>query len=190
MAESKDNKKDKNDIQMVFTTEKIEEIKNKVDQGYKITRQEKYWAENYVLTKRDGIVFTLSDEEQTEYLKCKLGTDTNGYPFMGWDGQIKDRSGIEYFAEKYCKVKNELGQVKNIKLRDYQEDILNMIMDNRFTVLCCARQSGKCVFPTTNILTTNGYVKFYKMWFKLREKKTFLDYIKYNIYKIISYLEE
>jgi hypothetical protein len=174
------------EVQMVFTTEKIEEIKNKVDQGYKITRQEKYWAENNILTKRDGIIFTLSKEEQDEYFKCKLGIDTNDRPFLGMEGQILKQSGIEYFAEKYCKIKNELGRVSSIRLRDYQIDILNMIMDNRFTILNAARQIGKCVFPTTNILTTNGYVKFYKICFKLRERKTFLDYIKYSLYYLID----
>ena len=86
------------EVQMVFTTEKIEEIKNKVDQGYKITRQEKYWAENYIQTKRDGIIFTLSKDEQDEYFKCKLGVDTNEKPFLGISGQIlKKRKCIQWF---------------------------------------------------------------------------------------------
>jgi hypothetical protein len=177
------------EVQMIFTTEKIEEIKNKVDQGYKITRQEKYWAENYVLTKRDGIVFTLSKEEQDEYFKCKLGVDINNKPFLGVYGQVLKQSGIQYFAEQYCKVKNELGQVKNIKLRDYQNDILNMFMDNRFSILCSSRQSGKCFSPMTYVNINNNEIKVYHIWFKSIKKKTFLDYVKYNIYKIIDYFE-
>lgn len=178
------------EVQLIFTSEKIEEIKEKVDNGYKITRQEKYWAETYTETKRDGIVFTLNEDEQNEYFKCKLGVDLHGLPFFGFDGQKLKMSGIEYFAETYCKVKNELGQVNNIKLRDYQKDILNMFMDNRFSIICGSRQIGKCSSFLTNVKLNDEEVPLFKVLFKYKKKKTIYDYIKYGLYKIIFYLDK
>ncbi len=140
------------DVQMVFTTEKVEEIRLKVEQGYKISRQEKYWAENYLLTKKDGIVFTLSDDETLEYMKCKLGIDINDEPYIDPKIQTLKNSGIEYFAERYCKIKNEYGKVDNIKLRDYQEEILNMFIDNRFSIIMASRQSAKTISSAITIL--------------------------------------
>lgn len=139
------------DIQMVFTTEKVEEIKLKQEQGYKIARHEKYWAENYLLTKKDGIVFTLNDSESLEYMKCKLGVDINDEPYFD-NSQTLKQSGIEYFAEQYCKVKNEVGQIRNIRLRDYQEDILNMFIENRFSIVMASRQIGKTINSAITIL--------------------------------------
>lgn len=177
------------EVQMVFTTEKIEEIKNKVEQGFKIARHEKYWAENYILTKKDGIVFNLSEDELYDYAKCKLGVDINDEPYYDPSTQTLYMTGIEYFAEKYCKVKNELGQVKNIRLRDYQKGILNMFMENRYSIIIASRQIGKCNSPTTKIKINNKNISLYKIWFSSLEKKTILDYIKYGIYSIIDLLD-
>ena len=142
---------DNKETQMVFTTEIVEEIRLKNDQGYKIARHEKYWAENYTMTKRDGIVFHLNDNEVMEYIKCSRGIDANGDPILD-KSQIIVQTGIEYFAEKYCKIKNELGQVNNIRLRDYQNDILNMFIDNRFSILLGSRQIGKTINSAITIL--------------------------------------
>lgn len=145
-------KKNTNDIQTVFTTEKIEEIRIRAEQGFKTPRHEKYWAENYILTKRDGIVFTLNDNESLEYIKCKLGVDINDDPFIDPKTQILKMTGIEYFAEQFCKVKNELGQIKNIRLRDYQRDILNMFINNRYSIVMASRQVGKTINSAITIL--------------------------------------
>lgn len=152
MATQKSIKSPTTEQQLIFTTEKIEEIRLKVEQGFKITRQEKYWAENYVLTKRDGIVFNLSEDETLEYIKCKMGIDNNDLPYIDPNSQKLKMSGIEYFSETYCKIKNELGEVKNIKLRDYQSDILNMFINNRFSILMASRQSSKTISSSMVIL--------------------------------------
>jgi hypothetical protein len=185
MSTNKDN-----DIQIVFTSEKIEEIRLRAEQGFKTPRHEKYWAENYVLTKRDGIVFTLNDDETLEYIKCKLGVDINDDPYVDPNSQILKMSGIEYFAEQYCKVKNELGRINNIRLRDYQKDILNMFIDNRFSIVMASRQIGKCNSFIINVLTKEGSSKMYRIWFKSLKKKTLYDYIKYSIYYLIDKLSK
>jgi len=178
-----------NEIQTIFTTEKIEEIKNKADQGFKIPRHEKYWVESFTLTKKDGIVFNLSENEVYEYAKCKLGVDINNEAYLDPKTQKLKQTGIEYFAETYCKIKNELGQVKNVRLRDYQKELLNMFIENRNTVVCASRQIGKCNSFNTNISTIYGSIKIYKLWFNNLTKKTIFDYIKYGIYTLIDLLD-
>lgn len=180
---------DNKDIQVIFTSEKIEEIREKLEQGYKIPRHEKFWAENYTQTKRDGIVFTLNDDETLEYIKCKLGIDINDDPYIDPNTQTLKMTGIEYFAEEFCKVKNELGQIKNIKLRDYQEDILNMFIENRFSIVMASRQIGKCFLPDTQIVTEKSSSKIYKIWFKSLKNKKLTDYIKYIIYYFLDILK-
>ncbi len=138
--------------QVVFTTEKVDEIRKKVEEGYKITRQEKYWSENYLLTKKDGIVFHLSDEETMEYIKCKLGVDVDGNPYMNPATQKMGMIGIEYFARNYCKIKNEMGKVGLVNLRDYQVDVLNMFMENQNSILLASRQVGKTIMSSITIL--------------------------------------
>ncbi len=84
-----------NESQIVFTSEKVEEIRIKAEQGYKLTRQEKYWFEGLTLTKKDGIVFTLSDEESLEYAKCRLGIDIDGYPYTDTETQTLQKNFVK-----------------------------------------------------------------------------------------------
>jgi Terminase large subunit, T4likevirus-type, N-terminal len=71
-------------------------------------------------------------DEIQEYIKCKLD--------------------IHYFAEKYCRVKTEDGSIANIKLRDYQKDILDLYHNGRFSILCGSRQIGKTVSAAITML--------------------------------------
>ena len=96
-------------------------------------------------------------------------------------------SGIEYFAETYCKIKNEMGQVKNIRLRDYQKEILNMFINNGESILLASRQVGKCFDFNTTINIDGNEIEIYKIWFKHSDKKI-IDYVKFYIYSLINYL--
>ena len=116
----------------VFTSENIEEITQKISDGYVIKRYQNPWFKNEVGVRRSGITFALSDYEIQEYIKCKLD--------------------IHYFAEKYCKVKREDGSIGNIRLRDYQKDILDLYTKNRFSILCASRQAGKTVNAAITML--------------------------------------
>ena len=73
----------------------------------------------------------MTPEEITEYIKCK--TD------------------IKYFAQKYCKIKIEDGSIKNLKLRDYQIDIIELYQ-NRKSILCGSRQIGKTINAAITML--------------------------------------
>lgn len=174
--------------QIIFTTKLIEELQKKLDDGYVLTRQEKFFEGDNPLLKRKNLTFNLTEEEQIEYLKCKLGIDIDGGVYFGED-QVLKQSGIEYFAETFCKIKNEVGQINNITLRDYQKDILNLIINERNSIICGARQSGKCVTPTTNIIVNNVNIPIFKIWYNSIINHTIYDRIKYFIYCMIYKLE-
>ena len=99
-------KKEQQEKKIVFSTKYVGEITNKINDGYVIKRNQNPWFKKEVGVRRSGLSFRMTPEEVDEYIRCKLD--------------------IHYFAEKYCKVKTEDGSVRNIKLRDYQEEILDL----------------------------------------------------------------
>lgn len=120
------------DLQFVFSTKAIEQITEKQNNGYVLKRYENPWFKNEVGVRREGLSFRMTDDEQFEYMKCKLD--------------------IQYFADTYCKIKLEDGQVDQMKLRDYQHDILDLYTKNRFSILMASRQVGKTVSAAITIL--------------------------------------
>ena len=50
-----------------------------------------------------------------------------------------------YFTEKYVKIINLNKGLVNFVPYDYQREIIQTIHDERFTILACCRQSGKCL---------------------------------------------
>ena len=121
----------------------------------------------------------MTEEETQEYIRC--ATD------------------IHYFANNYCKIKLEDGSIGQMRLRDYQKDILDLYYDNKFSILCASRQVGKCIDLTTNVLceitstdglTTELEIPFYKLLFKYKSNKTIYDYIKYPLFHLIYTLSK
>jgi len=122
MAEKKEQEVER---KIVFTTQLVTETTDKINDGVVIKRFQNPWFQNEVGVRRSGLTFMMIDDEIQEYIKCKLD--------------------INYFAEKYCRIKTEDGSVQNIKLRDYQRKILDLYTKNRFSILCGSRQIGKTV---------------------------------------------
>lgn len=151
---------------VVFSTKKVEELTKKINDGYKIPRELNPWWKNEIGIRKSGLSFSYTKEEMTEYYKCAVD--------------------IHYFAENYCKIKTEDGKILNIKLRDYQEDILDLYMDNRFSVLAGSRQIGKCISPISHVITESGVeLPIYKLFYTVKKKKNIYDKIKYILYSII-----
>src|SRR6266403_149032 len=156
-----------NQNKFVFNTKTIDEIKNKADLGFKTPRHEKYWLNNLQLVKKENIIFERTDVEIEEYMKCMMGINNveyiNTYTTDGIllvlsgtlhtdSNKNPEMSGLLYFSEKYCKIKREDGSIGQMKLRDYQKDILNLYDNNRFSILMSSRQSGKTVSAAITIL--------------------------------------
>jgi hypothetical protein len=91
---------------------------------------------------------------------------------------IKASKSVIYFAQKYCKVKNEDSKVNLIPLRDYQYDILNNFSNNRFNILMASRQTGKCVTGDTIINYNGTDMMIYELYLSKLENVTILDKIK------------
>lgn len=178
------------DKQIIFTTKKIAELKEKHDMGFKVARDEKFWFKNFLDVRRDGLTFSYTDEELVEYAKCKMGVDTEGEILTNPDFQTVDKTGIQYFAENYCKIKREDGSVGEIRLRDYQDGILDLYMNNRFSLLVGSRQIGKCLTPNTLVESTSSDgLSMYEIYYENKENMTFLDHLKLRIYRLVSYLK-
>jgi hypothetical protein len=118
--------------QMIFTTEAINSMTDKLNDGVILKRYENPWLKSEIGIRRSGISFKMSADEQTEYVRCALD--------------------IHYFVEKYCHTKREDGTVGKIKLRPYQRDILDNFMGHRFNILMSSRQSGKTISASIFIL--------------------------------------
>jgi hypothetical protein len=120
--------------QMVFTTILVQESTDKINDGIVVKRYQNPWLKNEVGIRRSGVTFKMTPEEQHEYIKCALD--------------------IHYFTETYCKVKTEDGSIDNIKLRDYQEEILDDFVKYRFNILMASRQTGKTISSSIFMLHT------------------------------------
>lgn len=125
-------KKEVEEKKFIFDTKSVEEITAKINDGYVIKRFQNPWFKNEVGVRRSGLTFALTDDEIQEYIKCKLD--------------------IHYFAEKYCKIKTEDGSIGSMTLRDYQEDILDLYHNNRFSILMGSRQIGKTISAAITML--------------------------------------
>lgn len=163
---------------IVFTTEKVKTVTKQLSDGFQIPREMNPWWSGEVGVRKAGLTFSFTEEELDEYWKCAVD--------------------IHHFAENYCKIKTEDGSVKNIRLRDYQKDILDLYDENRFSILMASRQVGKCFSFRTNVLCRyykDGYLieeelPIYKLFHYAKKKKSFLDHLKYSIYWLIDKLEK
>jgi len=162
--------------QMVFTSRIVEEATDKINDGVVVKRYQNPWLKSEVGIRRAGVSFRMSADEQNEYVRCALD--------------------IHYFTEKYCKTKREDGSVGSILLRDYQKEILDNFVNNRFNILMASRQVGKCFFHNTlcDIEIDGVRVEmrvgslYYYMLSGIR-KLTILEKIKIKLYDILFYLE-
>lgn len=119
MAKKKITKKQE-EKQFVFNSDNIEEIIEKKNNGVAVPRHMNPWFKNDVGVRKRGCPYAFTQYELEEYTKC--ATD------------------IHYFANNYCKIKTEDGQVRQMQLRDYQYKVLDMYTKNRFTLNMSSRQ--------------------------------------------------
>lgn len=160
----------------VMTTERVADIERRENYGEKIPLHEKLWFSNLHGIRKRGIPFAMTDVEMEEYFKCKLS--------------------VQYFAQNYCQIKREDGSIGPITLRDYQQDIIDLYSQNRFSILMASRQLGKC--NSFNIKVLTKYIDkkgqewleeislglLYFRYLKMQRKLTLLEKIKYNLYNL------
>lgn len=86
----------------------------------------------------------------------KTNTPINWTPELLQEYVEASKSPIA-FAEKHMKIVNVDKGLMTISLYDYQKQIIQTALDNRFTIAECARQSGKALPLDTPIPTPNGW---------------------------------
>jgi hypothetical protein len=154
---------------IVFTTKMVEEVTKQLSDGEQIPRIQNPWYKGEIGVRRMGTAFKMTPEETEEYIKC--ATD------------------IHYFANNYCKIKLEDGSVGQMRLRDYQKEILDLYYDNKFSILCASRQVGKTVSAAIMILhfmTFNNDKGIMIMGNKLDTAIEIVDKVK-SIYKLLPF---
>jgi hypothetical protein len=126
---------DPNAGKTVWTTEKVKQILQAIEDGYNIAEHPFYEGDpNF---KRGNLVFEYTDEEFEELKKC-----------------AKD---IVYFANTHCTVMTDEGYQK-IKLRPYQEKVLESYQNNRWNIFVAPRQIGKTI---TSAIFLTWYLLFH-----------------------------
>lgn len=163
--------------QVVWTSKLVEEKIDLLNMGEILKNIDNPFHEKVVGLRKSGLSFRMSQNEINEYIKCK--TD------------------LHYFAENYCWVKGEKGEPVKIKLRDYQEEILDNFFKNRFNILMSSRQSGKCLYFNTIIYIENNNQRYFtrigSLYYYILSKSrqlTFLEKMKIKLYDILFLLEE
>jgi len=165
--------KEAQEKKFIFNSKNVQEITDQINDGYIIKRFQNPWFKNEIGVRRSGLTFALIDDEIEEYIKCKLD--------------------IHYFAEKYCRVKTEDGSINNIKLREYQKDILDLYHNGRFSILCGSRQIGKCFSFNTLIELKSGQIYrfgilYYQILSEIRPLNL-LEYFKIKLYNALYLLD-
>ena len=116
---------DKSEKKMVFTTISVNDATDRINDGIVVKRYQNPWLKSEVGIKRSGVIFRMTPDELQEYVKCA--------------------QDVFYFAETYCKVKTSDGSIDNIKLRDYQMEMLKNLTNNRYNIIMASRQCGKTI---------------------------------------------
>ena len=162
--------------QMIFTTKIVDESTDKINDGIVVKRYQNPWMKSEVGIRRAGVSFRMTSDEQQEYVRCALD--------------------IHYFTEKYCKTKREDGSVGSITLRDYQKEILDSFVNNRFSILMASRQVGKCFsFNTLCCIEKDGLkidFRIGKLYYYMLSKErglTLLEKVKIKLYDYLFFLE-
>ncbi len=115
----------------VFTSKNIQEICDDLNNGVILKRYKNPWLNNENGVRRNGLSFGMTNDEIQEHVNCAVD--------------------INYFAEKYCRIKREDGSIGPIELRPSQKDILELFDNNR-VILCASRQIGKTINAAITIL--------------------------------------
>ena len=188
-------KMDKDGVQakrVVWSSEALELALKGLEDGRKLVANPFY--ENQTKLLKGDLVFQRTEEEINEWKRC--ATD------------------IIYFVNKYCKLMTPEG-IKNVKLRDYQENYLKHLMKNRLSIYLACRQCGKCLSLTQTVdiqINSNFIDKFGNKLYKYLRKnyyiidkdcykipffeiynlydKSFKWKIQYYLYKIIYFYEQ
>lgn len=169
VSKKKKNNRSIIDKQFVFNSENINEIIEKQHQGFALPRHMNPWFKNQAGVRRAGLVWAWTEEELENFARCAFD--------------------IHYFANEFCKIKSEDGQMRQMTVRDYQVEVLNAYTKNRFTINMSSRQTGKTVCAAIVLLHYAIFNTNKGMMVVANKAETvveIIDKIK-NIYKLLPF---
>lgn len=159
----------------VWTSEKVEEVAEQMRMGYK-PKSNPFWH-GKTSWRQSNITFEYTIEELKTIERCK--------------------NDVLYFANEFCYAMTDKG-LKNITLRDYQEELLLSYKLNRFSVVLAARQCGKCHLYATKIniydkendqkYTTSIGDLYYERLFETTDY-TYKDKLSYYLFKAYQWAD-
>jgi hypothetical protein len=125
------------------------------------------------LVKKVGAQIQFTKEQVEEYVKCAQD------PF--------------YFIEKYMKIVTIDAGVQVIKLYDFQREMINKFVNEKFILAKCARQSGKTIGVESFILWSILFKDNYRVGMfanKFDTSKKILKEIKYSYEQLPMWLQQ
>ena len=125
------------------------------------------------LVKKVGAQIQFTKEQVEEYVKCAQD------PF--------------YFIEKYMKIVTIDSGVQVIKLYDFQREMINKFVNEKFILAKCARQSGKTIGVESFILWSILFKDNYRVGMfanKFDTSKKILKEIKYSYEQLPMWLQK
>ena len=125
------------------------------------------------LVKKVGAQIQFTKEQVEEYVKCAQD------PF--------------YFIEKYMKIVTIDSGVQVIKLYDFQREMINKFVSEKFILAKCARQSGKTIGVESFILWSILFKDNYRVGMfanKFDTSKKILKEIKYSYEQLPMWLQQ
>lgn len=174
------DKVDGNENSVIWTTEKIDKILDDYKEGVIDIRGYKGtpFLSNDINMRRPKLIYQYTKEEMEELRKCAAD------PI--------------YFGERYAKVMTDNGIIQ-IKFRDYQLEVTEGFLKNKYSILMASRQVGKCHSLITRLLCydnqTNSLteIPFFELYFnelKRTRKLKPIEKIKYKLYRLYYLLSE
>ena len=125
------------------------------------------------LVKKVGAQIQFTKEQVEEYVKCAQD------PF--------------YFIEKYMKIITIDSGVQVIKLYDFQREMINKFVNEKFILAKCARQSGKTIGVESFILWSILFKDNYRVGMfanKFDTSKKILKEVKYSYEQLPMWLQQ
>ena len=122
---------------MKWSTARVNEIVSAMDRGYEVTTNP-FW-DGKPEWRLGNVLFEYTPDEVAELKRCS--------------------EDVIYFANQYCFAMTDDG-VRNINLRDYQEDILRAYQQHNKVVFCAPRQIGKAQPMDAVVWKKEGKTRF------------------------------
>lgn len=128
---------DKTDDKRLWCTESVELANKGINEGYKLKDYPYLRTVKDANLRKANLAFKYSEEELEVIETCA--------------------GDIYFFSDNFGKLKDEDKGWVNVKLRDYQRNLLNFYDENRWNIVMFPRQSGK---TTTTIMKIVHFLTF------------------------------